>query len=314
MLSSANYLILFCCACAALVLDSLFGEPKRFHPLVGFGLVANRAEQALNSKQTWQSKHQRIIGVLGVIIVVAPFVMIAFGLSQYAVIGPILDVLLLYFALGHKSLHEHALRVHAALCKQDIAAAKTAASYMVSRDPDAIEPVTATMESVLENGNDGVFGALFWYFLVGGYGTLAFRLINTLDAMWGYKTQRYQYFGWAAAKLDDVMNYVPARLTAFIYALLGHTRTAFDCWRKQAHLWDSPNAGPVMASGAGAMQVQLGGAACYQGEWHQRPVLGQGRKPSTEDIKRALQLVREGVLAWLVAAGIVLLFCEFINA
>jgi len=100
---------------------------------------------------------------------------------------------------------------------------------MVSRDSAAIEAVPATVESVLENGNDGVFGALFWFFIAGGAGALAFRLANTMDAMWGYKTPRYYYFGWAAARLDDVLDYIPARLTAIIYALLGHTRLALQC-------------------------------------------------------------------------------------
>ena len=116
----------------------------------------------------------------------------------------------------------------------------------------------------------------------------------------GYKTPRYFYFGWATARLDDIISYIPARLTAYTYALLGHTRTALRCWKQQAPLWDSPNAGPVMASGAGAMLVQLGGAACYQGEWHERPILGEGRAPVASDIELALKLVRHGVFSWLI--------------
>jgi adenosylcobinamide-phosphate synthase len=173
---------------------------------------------------------------------------------------------------------------------------------MVSRDSAAIDPVPATVESVLENGNDGVFGALFWFFLLGGAGALLFRLANTLDAMWGYRNQRFLKFGWAAARLDDVLDYIPARLTALTYALLGQTRTALNCWKTQAPHWDSPNAGPVMSSGAGALGLKLGGPARYQGEWHERPELGTGDAPQPQDIERALALVRHGVYLWLTVA------------
>src|SRR5690606_1216820 len=151
--------------------------------------------------------------------------------------GVIANILLLYFALGHKSLHQHAHAVAQALENHDEAQARIAASWMVSRDSAAIEPVPATIESVLANGNDGVFGALFWFFVLGGAGALLFRLVNTMDAMWGYKTPRLYYFGLAAARLDDVLNYIPARLTALTYALLGKTRTASRCWAKQAPTW-----------------------------------------------------------------------------
>jgi adenosylcobinamide-phosphate synthase len=100
--------------------------------------------------------------------------------------------------------------------------------------------------------------------------------------------------------MDDVMNVIPARLTALSYALLGKTRLALHCWQSQAGLHDSPNAGPVMASGAGALAVTIGGPACYQGERHQRPNFGTGREPESHDIRRALHLVSYSILLWLV--------------
>jgi adenosylcobinamide-phosphate synthase len=131
-----------------------------------------------------------------------------------------------------------------------------------------------------------------------------FRLANTLDAMWGYRSTRFNLFGRVAARIDDVLNYVPARLTALSYALLapgGGRLRAWRCWRAQAPAWSSPNAGPVMASGAGALGVSLGGAAVYDGEVEQRPPLGAGRPPR-RDILRAWRLVRDHGPAGLVAA------------
>jgi adenosylcobinamide-phosphate synthase len=302
MFSYPNYLILALLACIAVALDFALGEPKRYHPLVGFGYMASKLECWLNPTQRQASPSQYYSGLLGLCLLIVPCVAVAYYLSHIHMMHPLVDVALLYFALGHKSLHEHAQAVSNALHHQDHEAAKLAASYMVSRDSSAIDPIPATVESVLENGNDGVFGALFWFFIAGGVGALAFRLINTMDAMWGYKNPRYTYFGWAAARLDDVINYMPARLTAITYALLGHTKLALHCWKTQAPLWDSPNAGPVMSAGAGALKVQLGGAARYHGEWHLRPTLGAGEPPVASDIERSLALVRHGVYRWLIIA------------
>jgi adenosylcobinamide-phosphate synthase len=297
----ADYLILALLACGAVALDHCLGEPRRWHPLVGFGRLASVLSRSLNPANAQLKPAQRLTGVLAWLVAVLPLTYAAWLLAQMR-FGWLLHAYLLYFALGHKSLRLHALAVHAALQNNDIAQAQLAASYMVSRDPDAIEPVSATLESVLENGNDGVFAAVFWFLVAGGPGALLYRLANTLDAMWGYRTSQYNYFGWAAARLDDVLNYIPARLTALTYALLGNTRKALHAWRTQANLWDSPNAGPVMSAGAGAMDVALGGRARYHGVWHERPPLGSDTAPTKEDIPRALQLVSAGLYAWLVIA------------
>ena len=299
MISSLHYPITPLLAVAAVALDGLLGEPRRWHPLVGFGRMAHAVEAVFNPEKCRVFPRQRLAGVMGVALLLVPLTVFAWWLCRLPGIGLVADVLLLYFAIGHRSLHEHAHAVSKALDANDEEAAKLAASYMVSRDSAAIAPVPATIESVLENGNDGVFGALFWFFLLGGAGALLFRLANTLDAMWGYRNARYYYYGWAAARLDDVLDYIPARLTALTYALLGKTRLALACWRTQAPTWDSPNAGPVMSAGAGALQVKLGGPARYHGEWHQRPDLGAGEAPVPHHIERALRLVRHGVYLWL---------------
>jgi len=287
-------------AIVAVALDFALGEPRRYHPLVGFGFLAHKLEMRFNPEAKQGSTTQRFIGLIALLVLILPFIILAYWLCNQFITFFVANTLLLYFAIGHKSLHQHARAVSAALNNNDDDLAKTAASYMVSRDSSAIEPVSATVESVLENGNDGVFGALFWFFIAGGTGALLFRLANTMDAMWGYKTPRFFYFGWAAARFDDALNYIPARLTALTYALLGNTKLALSCWKSQAPTWDSPNAGPVMSAGAGALNVKLGGAARYFGEWHERPALGAGNPPVLIDIERALALIRHGVYIWLV--------------
>jgi len=221
-------------------------------------------------------------------------------------IGMAVEISVLYLALGHRSLREHALRVREALARSDLIAARARVSMIVSRDTAAMQPsdvVLATVESVLENGNDAIFGAIFWFLVAGAPGALVYRLVNTLDAMWGYRTPRYLYFGWAAARCDDLLNWIPARLTALTYALAGCFRTALRCWRKQGPSWGSPNAGPVMAAGAGALRLRLGGGAFYHGDWRERPALGEGAEPQTTDIPRALHLVQRSLLLWMASAA-----------
>lgn len=278
----------------ALLIDWLLGEPRRAHPLVAFGRATRAVER-------WLYRDSRERGVLGLALMVIPPTALALLLSQClpAFGVALLDIVLLYFALGHRSLHDHARPIADALHAGDHAAALELTARIVSRDSAAIDPAPAATESVLENGNDGVFGALFWFLVAGGAGALLYRLANTLDAMWGYRNARYENFGWAAARFDDLLNWPAARLTALSYALLGRTREALCCWREQAPAWDSPNAGPVMAAGAGALGLRIGGAARYENEWHERPVLGSGRVPVAADIERALRLVRRSVALWL---------------
>lgn len=287
-------------ALAAVALDRAFGEPARWHPLVGFGRLAQAAERLCNRGSAGVVR--RAGGVLAWCLIVLPFVALAVWATPDNRIGWAVHALLLYFALGGRALAEHAQRVAADLAAGDLAAAREHVGWMVSRDTrelDASGVAKACVESTLENGNDAVFGALFWFALLGGPGAVLFRLANTLDAMWGYRTERLRHFGWAAARLDDALNYVPARLTALSYALFGRTRRALSCWRAQAPAWDSPNAGPVMAAGAGSLGVALGGAAIYHGRVEERPPLGEGRPADAPDIARVLRLVRRSLVLWL---------------
>ncbi len=285
----------------ALLLDRLLGEPNRYHPLVGFGSLVKGVE-----KRLWRGgsspTQARLRGVLAVLLLLLPCALAVVWLSQFALLEYIVAALLLYLAIGGRSLAQHAMKVCDALRTNNMDEARMRTGMLVSRDTrqlDESQMAKATVESVLENGCDAVFGAIFWFVIAGAPGVIVYRLANTLDAMWGYRNERYLHFGWAAARLDDLLNFIPARLTALTYAVLGQFPKAIRCWRAQAYSWKSPNAGPVMAAGAGALSVQLGGAASYHGEWQQRPALGLGKAPQAHDIERAVSLVNRGMVLWL---------------
>ncbi|KAF0805726.1 cobalamin biosynthesis protein [Alcanivorax xiamenensis] len=283
----------------AVLLDTALGEPRRGHPLVVFGGWATALERRWNR----QPDRSGGAGVKATLLLVGGPVLVAAFCQWWlpsVLLWP-LQVLVLWLAMAPRSLHEHALAVARPLARADL----PAVGRVVSRDTAALDETgvaTAATESVLENGADAVFATLFWFLLAGLPGVVAHRAANTLDAMWGYRSERYERFGKTAARLDDVLNWVPARLTALSYALCGQTRLALSCWRRQARQWSSPNAGPVMAAGAGALGVSLGGGAPYHGQWRQRPVLGEGPTAEAATIDASLRLLRRTLGLWLLVA------------
>jgi adenosylcobinamide-phosphate synthase len=314
MLTALSLPLLALLIAAGVALDLMLGEVRRWHPLVGFGRLANAIERKLNSGRR---KYER--GALAWVLAVAPLVALACWAVQWSagisiVLAGALHVVLLYLSLGLRSLRDHTSPIEQALRHNDLVAARESTARIVSRDTahaDAGDLAKAGVESLLENGNDAVFGTLFWFIVAGGPGALLFRLANTLDAMWGYRTLRYLAFGCVAARFDDALNWIPARLTAISYALLGNTALALRCWRTQAPQWSSPNAGPVMAAGAGALALVLGGAASYDGVIENRPPLGTGRAASAADIGRAWRLVA-ATTAWWVGIVIAAAACKWI--
>ena len=291
----------------ALALDRLLGEPRYWHPLVGFGKLAQIIETQSNSKNAANSTLKTRGAISLALLVFPPTALTAFVSYRYNTYL-IFEIFILYLSLGARSLVEHAQRVVDALLLEHIGEARTYTSHLVSRDTDKMTETDisrATIESTLENGSDAIFAPLFWFAIGGAPAVVFYRLSNTLDAMWGYRTTRFIYFGRAAARLDDVLNYIPARLTAFTYACLGHFQKALKCWHTQAHHCKSPNGGPVMSSGAGALALQLGGPTFYHGELKDCPVIGCGERPHARNIIQAIQLVQRGACVWLLITWLV---------
>ena len=292
---------------AGIALDLMLGEVRRWHPLVGFGSLANVIERKFN-----QGSNKRLRGSFAWCLAVLPIVILAHYALQLSMVidsrlTAALHAGLLYFSVGLRSLYDHTAPIAEALQQGDLPGARELTSRIVSRDTSSAEEddlAKASVESLLENGNDAVFGTLFWFIVAGGAGAVLFRLANTLDAMWGYRSSRFLHFGFSAARIDDLLNWLPARLTALSYALLGNTRLAWSCWQTQAPQWSSPNAGPVMASGAGALELALGGTAVYDGETENRPMLGKGMPANAKDISRAWRLVLGTTALWIALTGV----------
>jgi adenosylcobinamide-phosphate synthase len=295
----------------ALVLDRLLGELPRWHPLVGFGRCAQRLEQGLN-RGDWRF----IKGLTALLLLLTPALALAFLLRVLpAGLCFALEVLLLYLAIGWRSMEEHILAAQQAFDRGGLNEARLAAAKLVSRDlaeADEAALATAMVETGLENSNDALFASLFWFALAGAPGVVLHRLVNTLDAMWGYRNPRFERFGKSAARLDDILAFVPAQMLALSFSLVQGGRRSLQCWWQQGWRWKSINAGSVMAAGAAAIGLRLGGPATYLGCSSERLALGMGPAPEFADCTRVFRLVRRALwLWWLVVLVTVTFFTWF---
>lgn len=298
----------------ALALDHRFAEPSRFHPLVGFGRYVNLIQQALNCSTT--ERGQLISGSIAALLAITPFVglIIIVQHSMPVIINVVIDAALLYLCIGWASLQQHARAIFDELQVNQVELAREQLSRIVSRDTqqlDSMQISQASVESVLENSLDALFATIFWFMVAGAEGAVLHRLVNTLDAMWGYKTSQYLFFGRFAARLDDVLNYFPARLTAygFVFCANGvdQGKKALACWKSQAKQCASPNGGPVMTAGAGALNVLLSDGAWYKTdngiEWQAKPAMGCGEPAHMQTIIESLTLVQKTLVFWLFSLG-----------
>jgi adenosylcobinamide-phosphate synthase len=292
---------------AALVLDALFGEPRllwdRFpHPAVLMGRVVGWLDRTLN-----HGPARRLAGVFAAVVLVVGALLIGAGLSAFP--GQIIEIVVAAILLAQRSLSDHVSRVAKGL-HLSVASGRAEVAMIVSRDTSAMEPpaiARSAIESASENLSDGVIAPAFWFLLFGLPGLLIYKAINTADSMIGYLTPRHAEFGWAAARLDDLLNFVPARLTAFLIKLTAPRRIPWSEIAADARLHRSPNAGWPEAAMARALDVSLAGPRSYDGVTRTFPfVHPHGRRdigaPEIEDAVAHLWS------AWALAlAGVVLI-------
>nr|MCW2728445.1 cobalamin biosynthesis protein [Aeromicrobium sp.] len=290
--------------------DRVLGDPARHHPVAGFGSVARLVELRLyrDDRLTGSAYTAGLVGGTAVI------GMLADRLTQRSPVAhTLLTAATTWAVLGGRSLSREAERVHAWLDDADLPAAREQLTHLVGRDPSGLGPMEisrATVESVAENTSDAVVAPLLAGAAGGVGGLVAYRAVNTLDAMVGHRSARYLHFGWASARLDDVLNLAPSRLSATLAVLCaplvdGSRTAALSTWRRDGRRHPSPNAGPVEASFAGALGVQLGGTNTYGERIEHRPTLGDGPSAQATDIARAVRLADAvGLGALVVSAAI----------
>jgi adenosylcobinamide-phosphate synthase len=291
--------------------DRVFGDPRRGHPVAGFGAAAATLERVVY-------RDSRIAGVVHTTLLVTTLGAAATYAGRAARRhGPLAEAVLMaaatWVALGGTSLAHAGSELAELLEADDIDGARLLLPSLCGRDPASLDEdglARAALESIAENTSDAQVAPLMWAAVAGVPGVLVYRAINTLDAMVGHRSPRYARFGWAAARLDDVANYVGARVGGVLVVLCapvigGSPDGAGQAWWRDAAKHPSPNAGVVEAAFAGALGVRLGGPTQYRHELQIRPTLGNGRAPGTEDLRRSVRLSQAvQVAAALVAVSV----------
>ena len=275
--------------------DRIAGDPARWHPVAGLGRVASALESRLYADDKASGAVFNAVLVGGAAGLGGLLHRLAGG-NRCALTA--LTALATWTVLGGRSLTERVAQIADALEAGDLDAARGGVSHLVSRDPHALDEAgvaRAALESLAENTSDAVVAPLLWGAVLGVPGLLAYRAVNTLDAMVGYRNDRYRNFGWASAKLDDLANWLPARLAGALAAVLaplvgGRSADAVRAVVEQAGAHPSPNGGVVEAAFAGALGVTIGGTNVYDGVPENRGELGFGPPPSGADLARAVRL------------------------
>jgi adenosylcobinamide-phosphate synthase len=304
----------------ALLIEVIVGYPDRLvraigHPVIWVGRLIDILDRSLN-RESWDNARRRFAGVVVILVVVVVVAALAFAIERSLFLLPFGMAAVAVVAstlIAQRSLYDHVAQVAAAIEQDGIPAGRKAVSRIVGRDPEALDQAgiaRAAIESLAENFSDGVVAPAFWLALAGLAGGATYKAINTADSMIGHRTPRHQAFGWAAARLDDLVNLPASRLSALLIiggATVTTGASAAGAWRavvRDAPRHRSPNAGYPEAAMAGALGLALAGPRIYGGVRVDDAVMGDGRREATAaDIRAALALYRraDALLIGLVA-------------
>ena len=296
---------------AALMLESCIGYPRVLlatigHPVMWSGRLLDALERRWNDPRI-RPATRKLLGIATVLIVAGLAALIAHAIARFAdgyAYGIAAVAIVATAGLAQRSLYRHVRDVLATLQAHDLVAARIAVSHIVGRDTARLNPdqvSSAAIESLAESFNDAVVAPAFWLLVAGLPGLFAYKAINTADSMIGHIEERWRAFGWAAARLDDAANLIPARIAGILIATAAGRGFAV-MWR-DAPKHASPNAGWPEAAMAGALDVRLGGPTRYDGVLHARPQFGTGRMPQAADLEGALRIFKRScALLWLLLA------------
>lgn len=313
----------------ALLIDKAIGDPPRLwarvpHPVVLFGKAVAAADRRLNAPGLGpaSAKSRGILAaILLTVLALACGVLVSSLFSGLWLLGIAMEILLVAVLLAQKSLADHVQAVADALRDEGLAGGRRAVSLIVGRDPQTLDTAgvsRAAIESLAENYSDGVVAPAFWYVLLGLPGIFAYKMINTADSMVGHKSEKYLHFGWASARLDDLVNLLPARLSSILIALGAWTSESFAAMKRSLVIarvdhgkHRSPNSGWPEAAMAGAIDLQLAGPRIYDGVLVNEDMLNIGgrRNATSTDIERAIG-VFDHACYWLAAAACALLIAQ----
>lgn len=288
----------------AILLDHLIPDRHGFKPFVWYRDWAESIEERFNG-----GKRTHGIGavVLATLPIVAGVFLIHYILGELGWILRIaFDVVVLYLCVDIHRLGKTAGAISSALESGDLSEADEKLRELTGKnasDKSDTNIARAAVEGVLKQGNSLIVSPIFWFILLGPVGAVLQRLSCILDSLWGHRYERFAEFGWAAARFDDLMGWIPARITALSYALMGSFEDALHCWRKRVGVWSDINSGPLLASGFGAMHMQICEAA-EEGEYEER-VSDLTVVPDAGHVHRAVALVWRVLLLWL-AVGILM--------
>jgi len=293
----------------ALALDVLVGWPNRLyarigHPVTWLGALIDALDARFN-REGWRARTRRLTGIgvtIGLTVLIIGFGAALQALAPEGGATLLLVGVLAWPLVAARSMHDHVVDVARPLAAGDIAGARQTVAMIVGRDPNQLDAASirrAALESLAENTSDGIVAPLFYGVIFGLPGIMAYKAINTLDSMIGHRNKRYSDFGWAAARLDDLVNLIPARLTGLTFALISRRpATALNIMWREAANHRSPNAGWPEAAMAGALGVRLSGPRMYGDRVADEPWLnGDATDPAENDLAEGLALFRRAVFA-----------------
>lgn len=286
----------------SIVLARWLGEPKRWQPAEGFGRWVYGIEDLIYTSSDASTRSRRRRALVAVVLCVVPFVLLAVILANLGAVGLVFDLVILYLALSGADIEVKVHGIVDRLRRFEINEARQTLAPLVNFQVTALdEPgvLRGLLEWMFSRANSAWFAPLFWFVVAGAPAVVLYRLAELLSGIWRENSGHDRELAWAAAKVKYLLEWLPARLLALTYALLGNRSRAMSCWRDYAATWSDTNDGILITTGSGALGVSVGGPVSGDEATRHRSVLGDGPAPILNDVDHALRMITRGIWWWL---------------